>query len=127
MESVVFDLFRKRSWEPEVIREIQGAARGLTVRLKNFPCLRDKYTGDRKRISKDFGNEFLEAFHLAIGGAKQAHLRLAGGAKIVSTVRMRQLPAIDFELSGKPDENLTTFNSDIADVLIDAFKSIGSN
>ena len=117
--------FKKRAWEPETLSELKGQEGHLIVRLTNLPCLRDRITGDRKHVFRGFGHDFLMAFHDAIGGAQHAHTRLLAGSTITSVVRLPQQPVIGIELSGKPNDRVRTFASDIADALINAFEAAG--
>ena len=121
----MFSWLKKRSWKPENLPELRGQEGHLVVRLTNLPCLRDEITGDRKYASPNFGHDFLMAFHDAIGGAQHAHPRLLAGSTITRVIRLPQHPAIGIELSGKPQDRLRRFDSDIADALINAFEAAG--
>jgi hypothetical protein len=121
----VLSWLKKKSWTPDVLPELTGQEGQLIVRLTNVPCLRDAITGSRKYARPDFGYDFLMAFYDAIGGAQQAHSRLLAGSTITTFVRLPQQSAIGVEMSGKPDDSVRVFESDIADALINAFESAG--
>lgn len=118
-------LFKKRSWQHEVLDELRGNEGNLSVRLTNVPCLRDAASGDRKYAWPDFGHAFLFALHDALGGAKHALDRLSTGAAISASVHLEQGPVIGVEISGKPRGNVRILESDIADALISALSSKG--
>lgn len=121
----MFGWFKRRSWKPEIIPELKGQEGNLRIKLMDVSCLRDRASGDRKYASPDFGLELLLAIHEKIGSAKSAHARLRAGSTISCIVRLPRLSPIAVELSGKPKENLRNFESDIADLLLNAFSSAG--
>ncbi|MDR7070957.1 hypothetical protein J2X02_003831 [Pseudoxanthomonas japonensis] len=121
----MFGLHKKRSWKSDVLPELTGQESSLILRLTNVPCLRDEITGDRKYSSPNFGHDFLMALHDAIGGSKHAYSRLFAGSTITTLVRLPQQSAIGVEMSGKPNDNVRVFESDIADALISAFRMAG--
>ena len=118
-------LFKKRSWQHEAVDELRGSEGSLSIILTNVSCLRDSASGDRKYAWPDFGHDFLFALYEDIGGGNQAHARLGLGSSIVTSVRLKQGPAIGVEISGKPSGNVRSFESDIADAIINAFASGG--
>ncbi|MDR0672833.1 MAG: hypothetical protein LBF93_04045 [Zoogloeaceae bacterium] len=121
----MFGWLRKRSWKPEVLPELTGKKSHLIVRLTNLPCLRDELTGDRKYAFSDFGHDILMTLHEAIGGMQHAHSRLVAGSTIITLVRLSQQPSIGVEISGRPNNSVRVFESDIADALINAFETVG--
>ena len=121
----MFDLFRKRSWQYEVLDELRGSEDNLSVRLTHVPCLHDITSDKRKFAWPDFGYDFLLALHDAIGGAKHARACLNTDSSIVVSVQLKQGAAIGVEISGKPRNRIRDFESDIADALISAFGSSG--
>lgn len=123
-ESAVFRWFWKRNWHRELLPALKGTEGELIIGLTNVPCLRDEITGARKYLFSDFGLEFLNAFHVAIGGAKQAQSHLLAGAAIQVLVHLpNQLP-IGINMHGRPSGSVRDFESDIADALTNAFDTV---
>ena len=118
-------LFKKKSWQHEVLDELRGNEGALFVRLTTVPCLRDATSGQRKYAWPDFGHDFLLALYDAVGGVESAYNRLSAGSSIAAFIRLKQGPAIGVDIHGKPGGSVRRFESDIADALIDAFGSKG--
>ena len=118
-------LFKRRDWKPELIPELQGSYAGLTVRIRDFPCLADTADGSRKVRYRDFGGEFLAALTALLGEIDHLHADLSGGGKRTVQVRIRELAPIEIQLMGQPHSTVRAFHSDLADALIAALESKG--
>lgn len=119
----MFDLFKRKNWQPEVLPEIKGTSNGLSVTLRNFPCRLDASSNTRTYRYSDFGTEFLSEINdRQLGEFKDIYPILTAGAVKTVLVRLRDLPPIEVSLSGRPDERKQQFYSDLADALIDAFE-----
>jgi hypothetical protein len=119
----VFELFRHREWEQEILPELRGTNGTLKVVLYNLPCLRDPTDGTRKFLFHDFGSQLLEnlcADHLA--DIEHVRRLLSTGAKTVY-VRLRDLPPVVVNLTGQVAQDPEQFCSDLADCLVVAFRA----
>ncbi len=119
----VFELFKHRHWENEIVPELHGSNGTLDVVIYNLPCLRDPADGTRKFAFHDFGAELLEKL-CSDQLADIEHVRrlLSTGAKTVY-VRLRNLPAVVVHLTGWVALDQERFCSDLADCLVDAFRA----
>jgi hypothetical protein len=120
----MFGLFKRREWKPEIVREMKGSYNGVHVVLRNFSCLSDASDGKRKYPYPDFGAEFLaELTERQLGDFD--HVRQVLSADVGKTVyvRLRNLPAIEAQVSGRGSDSRQEFYSDLADALIAAFDS----
>lgn len=122
----MINLFKRRDWRPEIISELQGSYEGLTVRIRDFPCLVDPADGSRKFRHRGFGGEFLEEITARLL-VDFNHLRadLSGGGTRTVVVRLRDLAPIEFELTGRLPSTVRAFHSDLADAIIVALASKG--
>lgn len=122
----VINLFKRRDWRPEIISELQGSHEGLTVRIRDFPCLVDSADGSRKFRHRGFGGEFLEELTARLLG-DYSHLceELSGGGKRTVLVRLKDLAPIEFHLMGRLPPTVRAFHSDLADAIIVALESKG--
>jgi hypothetical protein len=116
---------KKRSWKPHVIADINGQLQEFKVKITNLPFLQDEGSAKKKFAYAEFGQEFLMQIHERIGGAELAHSRLQAGADVHAVVTLRSYPPITLTFSGKPNSSVRVFNSDIADILLNAFSSVG--
>lgn len=108
----------------EIIPEAHGSYGGLNVTIRNLPCRRDANTGERTFSYSNFGNDFLNGFHEQIGDFALVCAKLKTGAPARAYVTVSTHSPITVEVSGTPNSSKNQFDSDIADALIEAFKSI---
>jgi len=120
----MFGLFKRREWKPEVVSELKGSYNGLHVVLRNFSCLRDPSDGKRKYPYQNFGAEFLaELRDRQLGDFDLIRRVLSADAGKTAYVRLRDLPAIEVQVTGRASSRRDAFYSDLADALIAAFDS----
>jgi hypothetical protein len=120
----MFGLFERREWKPEVVPELKGSYKGLHVVLRNFSCLGDASDGKRKYPYPDFGSEFLsELTDRQLGDFDHVRQVLSADAGKTVYVRLRDLPAIEVQVTGRASSSRQQFYSDLADALIAAFDS----
>lgn len=120
----MFRFFKRRDWKPELMPELKGSHNGLHVTLRNFSCLGDASDGRRKFAYPDFGSEFLaELADRQLGDFDHVHQALSADAGKTVYVRLRDLPAIEVQLTGRAASRRREFYSDLADALIAAFDS----
>jgi hypothetical protein len=119
----VLGIFKRRKWIPDVIPEMTGAYRNLKVVVRGMPCLKDEQGTTRKYAYYDFGAEFINELHTKLGRPDMLATQLNTGAPVHAMVVLKTYAPISVELRGKPDPKVDQFVSDIADVLIEAFKS----
>ena len=119
----MFELFKRRTWVPETVPELRGVYGDVEVTIRSIPCLRDRDGGSRKYAYRDFGHQFLEQLHEQLGSADTLATRLNMGTVAKVSVKLQSHEPIWVELRGKADRNISQFQSDIADALIEAFKS----
>jgi hypothetical protein len=120
----MFGFFRRRDWKPEVLPQLEGSFAGLHVLIRNFPCLSDSSSGERKYRYGDFGSEFhAELIHRQLADFEHVRQILAAGARKTVLVRLRDLPTIQVEVQGRPSDKPAQFYSDLADAPIEAFQS----
>ena len=119
----MFGLFKRRTWVPETVAELRGSYRGVEVTLRNIPCLRDAEGGGRKFPFRDFGHQFVERLYEQLGSTASLATRLNMGTAAEVSVKLQSYEPIWVALRGKADRNIGQFQSDIADALIEAFKS----
>ena len=117
-------LFKRRKWTPETVAELRGSYRDLNVTIRNFPCLREEGAEDRKYAYSNFGFEFLHKLHEQLGDLDALGARLKTGAPAHALLTLSSFPLISVEFRGTPDPSRRQFESDIADALLEAFKSI---
>ena len=120
----MFGLFKDRKWIPETLAEIRGIYRDLHVRVRNMPCLREEQGVGRKYPYPNFGFEFLHQLHEQLGCIDTLAAQLNRGAPAGALITLQSYPPISVELRGKPDQKMNQFQSDIADALLEAFKSV---
>lgn len=119
----MFERFRHKDWEPEILPEARGTNGRLQVVMNNLPCLHDPRSGDRKFPFSDFGAELLENLC-----AKQLsdldHVRrvVSTGHKTVY-VRLRDQPPVAVHVAGQIAADPDQFCSDLADCLVNAFRA----
>jgi len=122
----MFGLFKKREWVQEVLPEMQGSVGNLHVRVKLFPCRLDSKTGERTYAYDDFGVEFInELSDRQLSNFEQVCQTLAFGTSKTVSIKLRDLPSFEVELKGKISSSSRQFYSDLADALIEAFKTKG--
>ena len=119
----MFEIFRHREWEPEIVPEVRGTNGRLEVVINDLPCLRDRMNGIRKFPFNDFGKELLENL-CSDQLADIEHVRrlLSTGEKMVR-VRLHDLPPFDLHLTGQVSQDPERFCSDLADCLANAFRA----
>lgn len=120
----MFGLFKRRKWISETVAEMRGTYRDLHVRVRNVPCLREEQGVDRKYPYPNFGFEFLHELHEQLGRIDTIAAQLNTGAPANALITLQSYPPISVELRGKPDRKMNQFQSDIADALLEAFKSV---
>ncbi|MBX3652137.1 MAG: hypothetical protein KF771_12270 [Burkholderiales bacterium] len=120
----MFGLFKRRKWISETVAEMRGTYRDLHVRVRNVPCLREEQGVDRKYPYPNFGFEFLHELHEQLGRIDAIAAQLNTGAPANALITLQSYPPISVELRGKPDRKMNQFQSDIADALLEAFKSV---
>jgi hypothetical protein len=120
----MFGLFKRRERKPEVLPELKGSHNGLHVVLRNFSCLSDALDGERKYPYPDFGTEFLaELTDRQLGDFDHVRQFLSADAGKTVYVRLRDLPSIEVQVTGRVSSRREEFYSDLADALIAAFES----
>lgn len=117
-------LFASREWKPEVLPEMSGSYQRIKVKVRNFPCLREAKSEIRQFATADFGNVFLMALCEQLGDFKFLRARMQTGAEVHAFVTLAAYSPIAVEISGDPDISREQFNSELADALIEAFKSV---
>jgi hypothetical protein len=119
----VFEIFKHRDWEKEIVPELHGSNGRLEVVMFNLPCLRDRTDGRRKFMFHHFGEELLEQL-CSDQLADVEHVRrlLSTGAKTVR-VRLRNLPAVIVHLKGQVALDREQFFADLGDCLVNAFRT----
>lgn len=119
----MFERFKHRDWEPEVLPELRGTNGRLRVVMKNLPCLHDPQSGERKFVFSEFGSELLEKL-CAEQFADLDHVRrvVSTGRKTVS-VRLRDQPPVVVHVAGQIPQDPERFCSDLADCLVIAFRA----
>lgn len=120
----MFGLFKRRKWVSETMAEMRGTYRDLHVRVRNMPYLREEQGVGRKYPYPNFGFEFLHELHEQLGRADAIAAQLNTGAPVNALITSQSYPPISVELRGKPDSKTDQFESDIADALLEAFKSV---
>ena len=119
----MFGLFKKKEWKPETLPRMVGTFGDICVVVSNFPCRVDKLSGKRTYAYSDFGCEFINELHNKLGEPEQLRrtVTAAGSKKVL--VKLRNLPIFEVEIAGSIPSEKGQFYSDIADALIDAFRS----
>jgi hypothetical protein len=117
-------LFKRRRWVEEIVPVASGTCDKLAVTLRNIPCLTDGATGDRKYRYGDFGHQFLNELHNQLEDFEDLRTKLGAGSGANAIVDLPSMPAVTVELRGIVNASKGQFYSDIADALLDAFKSI---
>ena len=120
-------LFKRREWQLEILPELKGSCGGINVVVSRMVCRIDKSSEKRTYAYSDFGFEFLNELHNQLGEFRdlQKMIVLSNIKKV--SLKLRDLPAIYVEIGGSIPDSKEQFYSDIADALIDAFKSQGIN
>jgi len=121
----MFGLFDRREWRPETLTELRGSYQQRKVRIRNVPCLHDAKSGRRKYAYSDFGNDFLMGLHEQLGDFELLCTKLRTGAPAQAFVKVSSYSPIMVELTGTSNSSRRQFDSDLADALIEAFKSVG--
>ena len=116
-------LFERREWKPETLPELRGSYGQLKVTVRNIPCLYHAKSGRRKYAYSAFGNDFLMALHEQLGDVDLLCAQLKTGASSQAFVTLSSYSPIVVELAGAPNSSRRQFDSDLADALIEAFKS----
>lgn len=121
--SAVFERFKHRDWEPEIVPELRATNGRLSIVMNNLPCLHDARSGERKFAFSEFGSELLENLcgkHFT----DLDHLRrvVSIGQKTVY-VRLRDQPAVAVRVGGQIPHDPERFCSDLADCLVIAFRA----
>lgn len=119
----MFERFKHRDWEPEIVPELQGTNGRLKIVMHNLPCLHDTQSGERKFAFSDFGSELLEKL-CAEELADLDHVRrvVSTGRKTVR-VRLRDQPPVLVHVTGQIPQDRERFCSDLADCLVIAFRT----
>jgi hypothetical protein len=119
----VFERFKHRDWEPEIVPELHGTNGRLQIVMHNLPCLHDTQSGERKFVFSEFGSELLERL-CAEELADLDHVRrvVSTGHKTVY-VRLRDQPAIIVRVAGQIPQDRERFCADLADCLVNAFRA----
>lgn len=121
--SAVFERFKHRDWEPEIVPELRGTNGRIKVVMNNLPCLHDTQSGERKFVFSRFGSELLENL-CAEQFADLDHVRRAvsTGRKTVY-VSLRDQPPVAVHVAGQIPQDRDQFCSDLADCLVIAFRA----
>lgn len=119
----MFERFKHKDWEPEILPEARGTNGRLKVVMNNLPCLHDPQSGERKFPFSDFGAELLEKL-CAEQLADLDHVRrvVSTGRKTVY-VRLRDQPPVAVHVAGQIPADPDQFCSDLADCLVSAFRA----
>ena len=115
--------FQRREWNPETLPELRGTYERLKVTVRNLPCLHDAKSETRRYAYPNFGSDFLLALHEQIGDFDLFCAKLNAGASAQAFVTLSSYSPIVVELAGTPNSSRRQFDSDLADALIDAFRS----
>lgn len=121
----MFGLFKRKEWQPEVVAEMKGSHDGLSVTVRNFPCLRDAKSGSRTYRTPNFGSDFIHGLTKELGDYKDLRNLLGGGAGKTVIVTLPNLQAIHVSLFGSAPSSDRQLDSNLADALIAAFESQG--
>lgn len=121
--TLVFERFRHKDWEPEILPELRGTNGRLAIVLNNLPCLHDPQSGERKFAVPHFGSELLEKL-CADKLSDLDHVRrvVSTGCKTVY-VRIRDQPPVAVHVAGQIPADADQFYSDLADCLVIAFRA----
>jgi len=121
--NTVFEIFRHREWEREIVPEVRGTNGRLEIVINDLPCLRDRANGARKFAFHDFGTELLKSL-CADQFSDIEHVRrvLSIGEKLVY-VHVRDLQPVVVHLTGQVALDPERFFSDLADCLARAFRA----
>ena len=119
----MFERFKHRDWEPEIVPELRGTNGRLKIVMNNLPCLHDPLSGERKFPFADFGSLLLEKL-CADKLADLDHVRrvVSTGHKTVY-VRLRDQPPVAVHVAGQIPSDPDQFYSDLADCLVIAFRA----
>lgn len=119
----MFGRFRHRDWKPEILPEVRGSNGRLEIILNNLPCLHDPGTGERKLPFSDYGSELLVKL-CAEELRDLDHVRrvVSTGPKTVH-VRLRDQAPVAVQVTGQIPLDPEQFCSDLADCLVDAFRT----
>ena len=119
----MFERFKHKDWEPEIVSELRGTNGRLKIVMKNLPCLHDPESGERKFVFTEFGSELLEKL-CAEELSDLDHVRrvVSTGHKTVY-VRLRDQPAVAVRVTGQIPQDPERFCSDLADCLVIAFRA----
>lgn len=120
----MFGIFKRRNWKPQVIGDLSGTSNGISVLLRNFPCRVDDADGSRTYAYGDFGSEFLqELSDHQLGDFDLVNRTISSGAEKSVYVKLRDLAPFEVRVSGRITGKRDQFYSDLADALIEAFRS----
>ena len=119
----MFERFKHKDWEPEIVPELRGTNGRLKIVMKNLTCLHDPESGERKFVFTEFGSELLEKL-CAEELADLDHVRriVSSGRKTVR-VRLRDQPPVVVHVTGQIPQDPERFCSDLADCLVIAFRA----
>jgi hypothetical protein len=121
----MFGLFKRKEWQPEVVTEMKGAHDGLSVTVRDFPCLLDPNSGSRTYRTPNFGNDFIVGVTKELGDYSELRSLLAAGAEKTVIVNLVGLPSIRVSVIGLAPTSDRQLESDLADALIVALDSQG--
>lgn len=122
--SMILNFFKRRQWRAEVIGEMTGSFVKVVVRVRNLPCLFEASSGKHRYHYKDFGSEFIEELtERQLPGFEELVRILNAGAAANALVRLRELGPIEVQVTGKITVSSREFYSDLADALVEAFKT----
>lgn len=117
-------MFKSRNWKPQVIGDLRGTSNGISVLLRNFPCRVDEADGSRTYAYDDFGAEFLQVLSgRQLGNFDLVDSTISSGAEKSVDVKLRDLSPFEVRVSGRTTGKRDQFYSDLADALIEAFRS----
>lgn len=115
----------QEQWRRTTLESLSGEEHDLKIVIRNFPCLADRCNTKYKYAYPDFGYEFIEELFKGLGEVGNVGQVLRAGRKQQATLRLRDLPPFDVELSGRPPTDKHTFYAELPDAVIAAFQSVG--
>ena len=118
-------LFKRKDWQPGVVADMKGRHDGLSVTVRNFPCLQDAKSGSRTYRTSNFGSDFIDAVSRELGDYRDLRKLLGAGAGKTVVVTLPNLPAIQVSLFGSAPSTDRQLDSNLKDALIVAFESKG--
>lgn len=120
----MFGLLRRKNAVAETIDEARATLGGIWVTIKNIPCVRVAKNGERIFAYSDFGYEFLTQLQKKLDDTSLTIEKLKAGSTIQTSISLRDYSPIIVEVTGLPASTPRQFDSDLADVLIEAFNSV---